>query len=1307
MKKALILLISLSALILLFSCSISNGGDSEPSGDAGDSGTTPPSGDSSIPDGDTLPPADNSGNGSTPPDTDGSEDIAVTGTTVFSREQQCDIVIDEIYDGTASLLESKIFNATGFHSEIKTSKSPSDGAEIVIGSTDRKISALAYSRLNRTCVSDTFSASYCIYVKGGSLAIAYDNGVALEYAVADLIGRIDDGALILDEGVIAIETVDLQEVARESREALREADYLNVEEKLGSEITDALRAFYRFYDEDMYIWLANLWDPVTGGFYYSASARNSPGFLPDIESTAQAMSFLTNSGMLVDYKGDYSKALPEYMKASMLDFALYLQDPEDGYFYHPQWGKTVITSRRARDLSWATSIITHLGSSPLYDTPNGIKGVYREPPDAPVAYRLRSDTKGAVSRVSATSASRIPSYFRTPDAIEKYILSLEFGKNSYAAGNTLATQRQSIAIADQKVIDRMFEVLESLQNKSNGFWEEETSFNASNGFMMVSSIYEHFKRPIPNAKKAFDSLIEIMKEKDGAVHICSVYNPWASVGRIITNIESCGTLTEATELRERLLSEAAELINITAEKLVPNFRSDGGFSYYHGYSSSRSQQALVAMPDSDESDMNSTSISITMLQCMFEALGVNTVTIFSADDFRNFIALINDMGEIIKDELKPAEPVTFDDGEVGENIINQARGNKDLTSFSIVPDPAPEKGNDTDNALRIEVTKGSSTSSLTDVPLFNLSGGTYCYVLSTDIYYESTTASSEMITQIFFAGTKNIFSLQLNAYSEKGEQKIKIYEHGPSGTYDTVATGIPFGEWFNLKVKFFSDTGRSHVFINGEFVCETDVMWEDNSKIQIDRASLLHYRNVNQVTYIDNVLFERTTEDYVKYVKPPTVAASFDGGEIPVELSNMVYSECEEYISYDIIDDPAPSGGGDKALQVDVIKGARTSGKTIFAISNVAENDNCYALTADLYYDSADTSGNMLTQIFFGGSKNLFSLQIDAYTDGGVKKLKISELDASGVGAVLVRGLEFGRWYKLRVEFYENEKLAQLYIDGEKLAETDLWWSENEDYGIASCIFLHYRNVTQRLAIDNLLFEKIEKTYEKYVKPAEPLKGHADFDGGTISEDILNTVRDGCADYISFEVLDDPIGEGEGDKAMSVNVTSGGAKASYTTLELFNSPEGADSYILSTDLLVESFVTNKGKSAGTVAEIYFGGSVKPVAVLLLQAYVDTADSTQKLKLVERTLNASGTKVDKEIVSGISLSEWVNLKLEFTEGDSTASLCIDGGEAISVSLYTAENASSEILTALIQYNRNSTERLYFDNVMFEKAVSPEE
>ena len=68
----------------------------------------------------------------------------------------------------------------------------------------------------------------------------------------------------------------------------------------GGDILEALTDFYSLYTGESVRWIASLWDKESGGFYFSPSARDTDGYLPDIESTGQALGVLQDLGITPD-----------------------------------------------------------------------------------------------------------------------------------------------------------------------------------------------------------------------------------------------------------------------------------------------------------------------------------------------------------------------------------------------------------------------------------------------------------------------------------------------------------------------------------------------------------------------------------------------------------------------------------------------------------------------------------------------------------------------------------------------------------------------------------------------------------------------------------------------------------------------------------------------------------------------------------------------------------------------------------------------------------------------------------------------
>ena len=135
---------------------------------------------------------------------------------------------------------------------------------------------------------------------------------------------------------------------------------------VGMESIKQIRELLSIYDERIYLWLAKLYDKKYGGFYFSNSARDTEGFLPDIQSTAQAMRMLKSTG-LFDESVPYDELFPLEITRSIINFFNSKQAP-DGYFYHPQWGENISSDRKLYDRRWALNMLKALNTKPLVES---------------------------------------------------------------------------------------------------------------------------------------------------------------------------------------------------------------------------------------------------------------------------------------------------------------------------------------------------------------------------------------------------------------------------------------------------------------------------------------------------------------------------------------------------------------------------------------------------------------------------------------------------------------------------------------------------------------------------------------------------------------------------------------------------------------------------------------------------------------------------------------------------------------------------------------------------------------------------
>ena len=396
------------------------------------------------------------------------------------------------------------------------------------------------------------------------------------------------------------------------RDEMRQAGFDKAAEVIGEEGAEALKQLYDMYDEGMYLWMAALWEPEIGAFYFSNSGRDTEGYLPDIESTVQAMRFLDSSGLSVAK----NRMAPDNMKEPIVRFAKSLQDP-DGYFYHPQWGKDIVVSRRGRDLGWARGIIRDYGATTVYPTP------------------LDKKEDGEKSDL-------LPDHLQTVENFQAYLSELDIQHRSYWVGNLLQAQMQQIIAAGVEFVDTLDKWYIENQNSQNGTWNEELNYHATNGLMKVCLAYSAIGRAIPNAEKAMDSAIAVTLSNIPDGQITSFYNPWITMNMIIGNLEKFGQKELAEKQRKKLLDNAPEMIFSTAKKIMPFRRDDGSYSYGPGGSCPTSQAAPVSHAQVPEGDINGNCLATTgVARNVCATLGIVPIPFFCKEDGELFYELID------------------------------------------------------------------------------------------------------------------------------------------------------------------------------------------------------------------------------------------------------------------------------------------------------------------------------------------------------------------------------------------------------------------------------------------------------------------------------------------------------------------------------------------------------------------------------------------------------------------------------------------------------------------------------------------
>lgn len=469
MKKTLaLLLVALTVLLALASCKIKDKNDADTGAD-----NTPGSGGTAVVEKGTI-----FGDGIDP--------------RIIKSKDAPKMSVDEVYEA--------IYNCSQIICEVRDDGEDPALHEIVIGDSNRAVTAKAKEALasglqrikreweDRDLDTD-FLIGYAVYSDGKSVAVVWSEDSARPYAYEYFITNfLNSPKLELEDGFVNVRGIDRIEALRAEEAIADEAVYAKIAQQYSQEVADALKTYLGMFDERYYYWLADLYNPgeydengnpLGGGFYYSNSGRDNEGYNIDLESTMQALSWITGSSGMFTGQAQARETLPASMLDELAAFALSCQSSTDGYFYHPQWGDSIGTSRLSRDLGWATQILSYAQVKPYWNTPNNSKGYFGEPNgDDSVKsltiseYRailagsaatslstpLSSSTVSAVSKVVATSGTRKwngSAWLATMEAWEAYLQSYEANihTSSYSIGNNFSAQSGQINTRDKIAIE--------------------------------------------------------------------------------------------------------------------------------------------------------------------------------------------------------------------------------------------------------------------------------------------------------------------------------------------------------------------------------------------------------------------------------------------------------------------------------------------------------------------------------------------------------------------------------------------------------------------------------------------------------------------------------------------------------------------------------------------------------------------------------------------------------------------------------------------------------------------------------------
>ena len=443
---------------------------------------------------------------------------------------------------------------------------------------------------------------------------------------------------------------------------MENAVWEELSEGCSEEVFGALRRLRAFYDgRAIAEWLARLYDPEIGGFYYSNSARDTEGYLPDLESTEQALSLMASNGGYVRA----NDVLPDAVKARIVRFVQSMQSPEDGVFYHPQWpkGKDKLQNDRwGRDLGSAAALLGRLlpygeRQYPLYCTPSGLKCRCHEGTNEVC---FRSDVGG-----EKPQSPSVPDY-SSREAFWAWLCEYDRNilNNSGRAHNLAALRNEIVAqgygdvlidFLDQNLRKLFREQIES-GALPTGAWQSEYNYHLIWGVWKHLYIYncEKCRRPFPLeiAPYTVRSCIKILLQRIETPHAMNdLFNQWVSIHAVISNIRLHYGEAEAKRLHEIVREHAVELIDATIAK-TRDFRNDDGTVVYR--STGLGMTTIYGVPIAEgvrEGDVNGVALWCALYNGVFNCLGYPIPRIMNESDGARFIELLR----LAKSPMKKAK----------------------------------------------------------------------------------------------------------------------------------------------------------------------------------------------------------------------------------------------------------------------------------------------------------------------------------------------------------------------------------------------------------------------------------------------------------------------------------------------------------------------------------------------------------------------------------------------------------------------------------------------------------------------------
>ena len=385
---------------------------------------------------------------------------------------------------------------------------------------------------------------------------------------------------------------------------------------LPSDIVNALKRCDELCNFEQLNLYYELYDPKTGGFYYSISSRDTEEMTPFAEGTSFVLEALEYGGI----------DIPEWEKEKLSAWVREHQDESDGFFYEDLWGKITSGPRLNRDLNYSVNILKKCNSSPKYALP---------------VERIKShDTN-----------TTIPEYLKSESTMIEYLDGLDWSYNGiWLTGQRLSTASTLIYAAGFERLIK--EYLVTKINPQTALFGDSLGWMNTNGSMKLSGYFDE-SFPFPNIDTAINSVIKIFETCPPPSSATHIWNPFVFLNRAILSQGK-----NSAQARNALLNKGADIINLAIDCALKLKKPDGGFSSDPARALKRQQGYLFGWGLSNESDLDGTLIAGPRLRNTIYALfDIKAPNDYYTKHQEEFWDKCRNKHPIIKKIQKPNEPL--------------------------------------------------------------------------------------------------------------------------------------------------------------------------------------------------------------------------------------------------------------------------------------------------------------------------------------------------------------------------------------------------------------------------------------------------------------------------------------------------------------------------------------------------------------------------------------------------------------------------------------------------------------------------